>query len=191
MIKYKAGGLLHAKMHLKTGRRNDAAVEIGTKGWSVSSKSFGLGSIQTAYLSLFLWESRMEVLRVLKLREEVYPPLSRRGSHDGAEDSVSGKKQDSAAAWKLSEIADQAMRLLRLKFFKHTSGLLVKNKLYAPENEKLFEWSAVEGFFFKSPALALVSATLRDESARPLQATRPARFPADVVQFEEKGSGVR
>lgn len=57
--------------------------------------------------------------------------------------------------------ADQTMRLLTLKLFRHVHGLLENNRLYALKNKKLFERSPVERFFNES-ALPLVFGTLGD-----------------------------
>lgn len=61
------------------------------------------------------------------------------------------------------------MRLLTLEFCKHLHGFLGNSTLDAVEDEKIFEWSAVQQLCFSAPALALVFATFGDETVLSLQ----------------------
>lgn len=68
----------------------------------------------------------MGVLEASKSPENISAPLSRRESFESVEGPVSGEYVADRAAWKRSETADHAMRLLTLEFFKHLHGLLRK-----------------------------------------------------------------
>lgn len=77
-------------------------------------------------------------------REKDMLPLSQRPSFNGVENAVNGEDRVDKAAWKRSETAHHAMRLLKLDFFKHLHGFLEKNILYVREDDKLFECSTVQ-----------------------------------------------
>lgn len=87
-------------------------------------------------------------------------------------DLVSAEKEVDKAAWKRSESKNHAMRLLTVEFFKYLHALLGSNVLYALENEKLLQWSAVEQFYFTASVLQPVIASSKDGTARPLQNRR-------------------
>lgn len=62
---------------------------------------------------------------------------------------------------------------------------------YAPENNKLLEWGAVQQLFFTAPVLPLVSATVEHENAHSLQIKRPKRSPAEKAELDDEKDVVR
>lgn len=90
------------------------------------------------------------MLQTLKEREECFSTFSQQESFDSVEGLVTSEEEIDKAAWKRSESAHHVMCLLTLRFFKDLHGFLGKNPLYASENDKIFEWSAVEQFFVSS-----------------------------------------
>lgn len=63
--------------------------------------------------------------------------------------------------------------------------------MYAAEGDKLFEWSAVDQFFFTASALPVVSGNLGNKNPHPLKIKRPAKSPAEVVQLVDGRDVVR
>lgn len=109
-------------------------------------KPVGLGSARTAYLLYFLCKRKMEMLRVLKSREDGFSPLSQRESFHHVKGVVGGGEKTDKAVWEISEVGDHAKRLLTLKLFKKLHCILRNNVMYALKDEDLVQWSAVEEF---------------------------------------------
>lgn len=63
--------------------------------------------------------------------------------------------------------------------------------MYALENDKLFEWRAVQRFCSSAPALPLLFATPEDEIAHPLKFKRPEKSRAAVVELDAERNVVR
>lgn len=64
-------------------------------------------------------------------------------------------------------------------------------KLYAVDEEELFEWSTVQQSPFTAPTLPLVFATLGDEVYHPLQTKQPTEATTEVPELDADGNVVR
>lgn len=95
------------------------------------------------------------------------------------------EKEVDKTAWMNSGTEDCAVRLLTVKFFKQLQGLPENITMYAMEDDKLFEWSAVHWFSLTAPALLLLFATFEDEVGHPLQIDRRALSLAEIVKLDD------
>lgn len=99
---------------------------------------------------------------------------------------LNGEEEVHKAAWERSEAAAYVMRLLTSELVRYLHGLLGNSTLYAPEDLKLFEWSAMKKFSLTASALPLVFAILGDETGQTLHIERPASSLAEVVELEKE-----
>lgn len=161
-------------------------MQVMTRARRVLSKSIGLNSVQTVYLSYVLHKRMMAVLQVLKSEEDGFSPFPRRKSFDGVQGPANGEKEVGKAVWKGSGTWDHVMRLLTLELFKHLHGVLGNRMLHVLKNNKPFERSAMTRLCFTAPALSLLIATLENETAHSAQIERPARSVAEEVKLHDE-----
>lgn len=83
------------------------------------------------------------------------------------------------------------MRQLTLKLFEHLQGPLGNSTVYALEDKKHFEYSAVQQFYFMASALPIVIAALEDETSSLRRIERPGLSSAKVVQLDGDGNAAR
>lgn len=63
--------------------------------------------------------------------------------------------------------------------------------LYAPEDVKLVEWSAVEQHCLTAPALPLMLSVFENGVAGTVEIERPAGSPAKMVELDDEGRAER
>lgn len=166
-------------------------MQVVAWAWNDLSKSTGLGSLETANSSHLLYERTMKKLLRLKSLKDGLSPLSQRETFHGMKGLMNSKEKGDRASSERLETADHAMRLPTLELFKHLHGPFENSAIFALEDVKLFEWSAVQRLWFTAPALPPVFTALKDEIPHPLPVERTAMSRAELVELDHEENSVR